>query len=914
MSSPTRLASANAMLRPGKVLRAFLEDPRVAPLCRAIRVDWARGRLTEASEESRTLLRRIGAVHEFDGAALTEIGMRVLGRLQVDLERAAKRSSLRKKYRILETIGHGSTSIAVKATHRLIKRTVVLKLLRPAQPQSAERAIQGLAVLEGIDHLVAPIDFHLLNTTSSAGDKLQVYCIVFPFVHAITLEDYLRTRPPVTPFFFEELVRQVGGVLDRIEQRGLAHGDLHGGNILVRTEAPRLRFSVIDPSPGLTVGSPFGRVMTDFRWFKEHLTAALLSLQRHLSSMSIQKHLGPRFFSAVRTLVSADTMRFSAVLRLFETGGDPAYVRWQADRESFIAKQFAQPQPLGLLRWEEIANPAEAVELFEPYEPLFRRIRTFGNSLIVGARGSGKSTYLAALAYFPGAARRMVQPNDILGVLFSCRQGEFKQFGAEFLAFNSSTRNAIRHVFVLKIIRRLLAVLSEGCRRNELSSADSMLPLYEFAREYMNEQVSIPLVDTSSTAAIANLAAGVVRWEEFEIRLLFANAGHDSAPAKRCLDEAALLRFCRLVRNQIPALTTTRFYFLFDDSGQPNIPSDAQQVLNDLVTNSNSVYCVKLSAERFSYTLRDSTERTLEETHDITSFDMARTYETGAGIAASATKDYFEKILARRLGYWRYASSDITAYLGGQQLGDDGHVISFTELIGRLSDRRKDAYYAGWEVIWRLADKTARSLIELVSEIFERSSVRPLPEGGGERKPGPRTIGARVQDRAVRNVSDRRLRSLEFVPGEIDVGGLRVPVGRQLYSCASSFGSVSFRYLSSKGRQTKRVDEFLAIERNDTNVLRLEAQRILELLVRYGVFDDSALTVARDDKQKKPVYVLNRIYCPAFQISFRRDQHLRLSSEKLEMFLLKPEQFAKQGTGFLRDLREGSLWDDKAAD
>ena len=165
--------------------------------------------------------------------------------------------------------------------------------------------------------------------------------------------------------------------------------------------------------------------------------------------------------------------------------------------------------------------------------------------------------------------------------------------------------------------------------RNELVAADSMLPLYEFAREYMNDQVTIPLVDTSSTAAISNLAAGVVRWEEFEIRRLFADAGGGLVASTNRLDEASLVRFCRLVRDHIPTLSTARFYFLFDDAGEPNIPSDAQQVLNDLVTSSNAVYCVKLSAERFSYRLRDSTDRTLEETHDITSFDMARTYATG---------------------------------------------------------------------------------------------------------------------------------------------------------------------------------------------------------------------------------------------------------------------------------------------
>ena len=301
----------------------------------------------------------------------------------------------------------------------------------------------------------------------------------------------------------------------------------------------------------------------------------------------------------------------------------------------------------------------------------------------------------------------------------------------------------------------------------------------------------------------------------------------------------------------------------------------------------------------------------MEETHDITSFDMASAYATESGVARSAVRDYFKEILRRRLEYWRYGFNDIAVCLGEQQR-EGTRVVPVKELVGRLADRRKNAYYGGWDVVWRLADKTARNLIEIVSAIFELAGVRPPPEG--LRTEGttsePRRIEARVQDRAIRAVSNRRLRSLEFVPGEIEVHGGRVAIGRQLYSCASSFGSVSFRYLSSKARRTKRVDEFLAIERNDSRALGAEAQRVLELLVRYGVFDDSPLTVAFDDKQKKPVYVLNRILCPAFQISFRRDQHMRLGADRLEMFLLEPERFARSGTMFLRSLSERSLWDE----
>jgi hypothetical protein len=92
--------------------------------------------------------------------------------------------------------------------------------------------------------------------------------------------------------------------------------------------------------------------------------------------------------------------------------------------------------------------------------------------------------------------------------------------------------------------------------------------------------------------------------------------------------------------------------------------------------------------------------------------------------------------------------------------------------------------------------------------------------------------------------------------------------------------------------------------------------KVLQLLVRYGVFDDSGQSVAFDDGQKKPIYVFNRVFCPAFAISFRRDAHLRLSTDKFEMYLLDPAKFAKTGTAFLqgnrRDDRERRLWDENS--
>ncbi|MDA8747392.1 hypothetical protein N9M66_04200, partial [Litoreibacter sp.] len=58
------------------------------------------------------------------------------------------------------------------------------------------------------------------------------------------------------------------------------------------------------------------------------------------------------------------------------------------------------------------------------------------------------------------------------------------------------------------------------------------------------------------------------------------------------------------------------------------------------------------------------------------------------------------------------------------------------------------------------------------------------------------------------------------------------------------------------------------------------------------------------------IYVLNRIYCPAFNIIYRRDEHLRLSRKKFEGLLIDPESFVKDGTRRLAKLQKDSSFED----
>jgi hypothetical protein len=156
------------------------------------------------------------------------------------------------------------------------------------------------------------------------------------------------------------------------------------------------------------------------------------------------------------------------------------------------------------------------------------------------------------------------------------------------------------------------------------------------------------------------------------------------------------------------------------------------------------------------------------------------------------------------------------------------------------------------------------------------------------------------------------LRALGFIPGARPGQTHRRSLGARLQSFATSFGKIARAYLKRGQMRTagKRVryHELLGIELDDSLTLTSENEAVLEGLVRYAVLDDTKLTQTRDDKLRKPIYIFNRVFCPALQISFRREVHLRLSSARFQRYLSNPEEFAAQYVRRVPPSTEGELF------
>lgn len=902
MSSDSSLHSdINGIIARSTDLLTLVSDPDIGARLLELDYDWGTGYFNHAAPIVH-LLKRHGYIEEKPAEDLTPMGRLFLSRLLIhfDVSSLGDRamSSLTEKYECFRIISSGKNSVVAEAHHRLLGTRVVLKIVRPGAASDIQHSIRMLSGLSADSAIVAPQDFLEVAANDALGKPVRLHCLVFPFIEGITFREFLQqTNHHLNSQVAISFARQMGRALAELEELGAYHGDLHDGNILVDQHAKGgLRFRIVDISFGAMGSLPFEVCRNnDLANYKQHIWRLLRAQRASVPNMSIRKYIGTRHYLKIMDVLSPHAASFAAVCRALQD--DSGYGSYVISKEAFVTEKFETPVSFRLQRYEEITDPSVAVELFVPFEQLMEKIRDFGNIYVSGNRGSGKSTYLASLAFFPNASSEVVDFRQTFGIYFPCRQGEFAP-----LATRDEWDSALDHrlttgVMVIKIIRRTLEIIAAGVAAKELREPTQLTTLRQLLGQFVPSP-GIVSVESEIQTELENLVSSMVRVEMDEVaRVRDAFVG----PGER--EPRVLMQFFTLVRDAFPDLISTRFHLLFDDAGTPYVPRNVQKVINDLMLSSNPLFCVKLSAEKLTFDFTSSSGKILEIGQDYVEHDISQILFIGSagsgGLARSDLERYFRRIVEQRLIHFQYRSSDITDYLGDQQMSAE----RLQDLLARQS---RGAYYAGWTTVWNIADRTPRNLLEIVSEIFVVSNI--------DRRDAPRVAAARDQDRAIRTISEKRLESLSQISGTIIVDGQRVSLGRRLFETTSALGSTFRRYLRAEADK-RRKRQYLAIERNDLAELSPDAETILRRLITFGVLDAGKAGFARDDVLKKPFYVLNRIYCPAFGIGYQRDAHLRLSKGKLELLLVSPADFAKQGTSRLRgaDDRLPDLFDYRGA-
>ncbi len=870
--SSNRIQNTNELLK-----RAPLVDSLVVSIFRSmdsLDFHWDNNNIKSDSVEILSLLERLDYAHKVDNGEwyATKSGRSFLTKILINFDQLFDPTSS-SKLRFIERLGSGRESVVLLAEHKLMNRQLAVKVYFE---QGAEKRYQQLfkdaewdsSSISGT--FVLPVDLFLIEMSDRNGNFANLDCVVFPLHSGETLEVFLNSERPLTPFVVREFVSQIGIALSEIHKANIAHGDLHVNNIIVEDSGEGLlKFRVIDFT-GCKPEDASSAMADDWEKFK--LLVAYLTSKIPLSRMSVQRHIGARYYTLISALLDGSISDSNDFRHALKT--QRYYLKYVQLRDEFIARKFKAGDSLALFRHEEISNPELARELFIPFEPFFQEFSVFGSALLHGHRGSGKSSYLAALAFLPKSKIEFCDPREKFGVLFACRQGEFKQLRVIDVKSRTNAYSELKHLLIIKIIRKTFEVLHETSNSDAWNFEESFdtLPTERFLKSVLPISVTANF-EKRITERLESIHEALLRHEIAFTDHLISGELHLQATA--LLNEESLISFFRSIRASSGFFVNSQYFLLFDDAGVPNMPECMQRVLNELVRAANEVFCVKVTAERFSFAEEDSDDKVLETVHDFTPFNLAESLILRSGHRVNRTelKRYFAKLLAKRLS--RYQSKDIEDYIG---IGSRGTA----QVVKALSkDERAVGAYSGWNIIWQVADRTPRHLLELISTIFKKAGVTEDSK--------PSIIDPKIQDEAVRNYSEMKLRHISYIPGKIEDSNT-IALGQHLSNITLVFGRLCRIELERGPMPDKpsRYYEMLAIEIDREQRIKRAAEKILKYLIRYAIFDDTIVARTRDGGLRKPIYVLNRIYAPAFGISVRRDTHWRIRADRFERFLLDP--------------------------
>src|SRR5262245_14826868 len=133
------------------------------------------------------------------------------------------------RYQVLELLGYGGMGTVYKAEHRLMKRTVALKLLArnlTTRPEMAERFVRETQTAGRLAHANIAQAFD----AEQAGDTLF---LVMEFVPGTDLARLVRERGPLPCVEACNYIRQAALALQHAHERGMVHRDIKPHNLML---------------------------------------------------------------------------------------------------------------------------------------------------------------------------------------------------------------------------------------------------------------------------------------------------------------------------------------------------------------------------------------------------------------------------------------------------------------------------------------------------------------------------------------------------------------------------------------------------------------------------------------------------------------------------------------------------------
>jgi serine/threonine protein kinase len=643
-----------------------------------------------------------------------------------------------------------------------------------------------------------------------------ITCIVLisEFVEGRTLRKFINEFPDeLSISFITDWLATMLNLFNEMSVRGVVHGDLHSGNILVEGRSsydllgPRFVFRVTDFGVAEATSEP--RFKDDYLQLADTLAQLLRAVNYQACSPRdkfVFNFLRHNFVE--RHLVESDLTLDPIARRPRELLRRVQDVDIEFERTAQETAQLVTP--FDFQSCEQIGEaPALLRALYSDRFLGLAEIESQNNVVVTGPRGCGKTTVFRSLSLDQKMRVGEAEPDAVrhVGIYYRCDDLYFA-----FPRYVAPARPELVDVPLHFVISTLLARLLDSLER--------------WSRKYLAEEFSRAETRTAQAlwSALGINVPQVPGYATFKTIVGRLNRERSKAVERqrfgidperkigRSFGPDLLHRICEVLRESFPFLRDRPIYFFIDDYSSPKVTKALQASLNRMFMQRTSICFFKLSTESpVSFARNDIDGKNYVENREFVLLNLGLIY-LHSEVEPKLT--FVEDVFRRRFGATQFPVKELEQLVGSNSKQNNN------DLARQIRDGEKPLLW-GKETLGNLCSGDIHYVIGLVGDMVRLS--------GGTQELRGAAIPEAIQNQSIRGAAGSFLKNLRGIP----------QCGEQLVSIVEAFGNIAqshLKFLDSKNEKGSPPKQATRIEPYEMFELSDQAQTLYDELLRYSVF------------------------------------------------------------------------------